>query len=167
MRAAILTDIISPYRIPVFNRLAEYDDLALEVFFLAENSSLRNWRVEKERIRFKYEVLPGRVVSKTYQNGSLFFNPTISAKISQGRFDSVLFGGYHHPSYWLALAYCKAARKQTILWSERTCVTIASRPKYERSSSACLSMLLIDTWCQGRRIWIISRALESSEKKSG
>lgn len=118
MRAAILTDIISPYRIPVFNRLAEYDDLDLEVFFLAENSSLRNWRVEKERIRFKYEVLPGRVVSKTYQNGSLFFNPTISARISQGRFDNVLFGGYHHPSYWLALAYCKAARKQTILWSE-------------------------------------------------
>lgn len=118
MRAAILTDIIAPYRIPVFNRLAEYDDLDLEVFFLAENSSLRNWRVEKERIRFKYEVLPGRAVSRTYQNGSLFFNPTISARISRGSFDRVLFGGYHHPSYWLALAYCKAARKQTILWSE-------------------------------------------------
>ncbi|MCS7071668.1 MAG: glycosyltransferase family 4 protein, partial [Anaerolinea sp.] len=90
----------------------------LKVLFLAENSSLRNWRVEKERIRFNYEVLPGRVVAKTYQDASLFFNPTIAGRIQRGKFDWVIFGGYYHPSYWLALAYCKAARKRVMLWNE-------------------------------------------------
>lgn len=118
MRVAILTEIISPYRIPVFNKLATYPNIELKVLFASETEGLRNWRVAKERIQFDYEVLPGKVIAKTYQNGSLFLNPTIAGSIRQGKFDVIIFGGYHHPSYWLALAYSKAAGKRTILWSE-------------------------------------------------
>ncbi|MBK9123567.1 MAG: glycosyltransferase family 4 protein [Chloroflexi bacterium] len=120
MRVAVLTEIISPYRIPLLNRLAEYPDIDLTVIFLSETERLREWRVEKEKIRFKYEVLPGRVVTKTYQNGSLFLNPSIVTAISRGNFETVVIGGYHHPSYWLALAYCRLRRKTTVLWSEST-----------------------------------------------
>jgi len=120
LRVAILTEIISPYRIPVFNQLATYPEIDLKVIFASETEARRHWHVQKEQIQFSYEVLPGRVVAKTYQNGSLFFNPTIISSLHRGKYDVIIFGGYHHPSYWLALAYCKVFGKQIILWSEST-----------------------------------------------
>lgn len=120
MRVAILTEIISPYRIPVFNHLASHPEIDLKVIFASETEELRHWRVPKEQIRFNYEVLPGRVIARTYQNSSLFFNPTIIQTLHRGHFDTIIFGGYHHFSYWLALAYSKLISKDIILWNEST-----------------------------------------------
>ena len=59
MRLAIFTEIIAPYRIPVFNALAALPELDLHVFFLSETDpSLRQWRVYKDEISFSYDVLP-------------------------------------------------------------------------------------------------------------
>ena len=61
-RLVILTEIISPYRIPLFNCLAQKAAVDLHVIFLSENDpDLRQWRVYKEEIRFSYEVLPRRI----------------------------------------------------------------------------------------------------------
>ena len=58
-RLVIITEIISPYRIPLFNALAKRGDVDLHVIFLAEtDSKLRQWHVYKEVISFSYEVLP-------------------------------------------------------------------------------------------------------------
>ena len=58
-RIVILTEIIAPYRIPVFNALAEHEGVDLHVVFLSETDpTQRQWRVYKEDIRFSYEVLP-------------------------------------------------------------------------------------------------------------
>ena len=58
-RLVILTEIIAPYRIPVFNALAERGDVELHVIFLSETSrSMREWKVYTEEIRFSHEVLP-------------------------------------------------------------------------------------------------------------
>ncbi len=58
-RLVMLTEIIAPYRIPVFNALAEREDVDLHVIFLSETDhSMRQWRVYSEEIRFSYEVLP-------------------------------------------------------------------------------------------------------------
>ena len=58
-RIAIITEIIAPYRIPVFNAAAEREDIQLHVIFLAENDpTLRQWPVYKSEIRFSFEVLP-------------------------------------------------------------------------------------------------------------
>jgi hypothetical protein len=55
----ILTEIISPYRIPVFNALAKREGIDLKVIFLSETDpALRQWRVYKNEIQFSYEVLP-------------------------------------------------------------------------------------------------------------
>jgi len=52
-RLVILTEIISPYRIPLFNALATSTELELHVIFLAETDPiLRRWNVYKEEIRF-------------------------------------------------------------------------------------------------------------------
>ena len=58
-KTVILTEIIAPYRIPVFNVLARRAELDLHVVFLAEtNETLRQWRVYRDEIRFSHEVLP-------------------------------------------------------------------------------------------------------------
>ena len=55
-RLVILTEIISPYRIPLFNALAQRDDLSLHVIFLAETDpALRQWHVYKDEIKFSFE----------------------------------------------------------------------------------------------------------------
>jgi hypothetical protein len=47
-KTLVLTEIVSPYRIPVFNSLAERGDIDLHVIFLAETDpTQRQWRVYK------------------------------------------------------------------------------------------------------------------------
>jgi len=58
-RLTIITEIIAPYRIPVFNALAEHPEIDLHVIFLAETDpTQRQWLVYKNEVRFSYEVLP-------------------------------------------------------------------------------------------------------------
>jgi hypothetical protein len=58
-RLVILTEIIAPYRIPVFNVLARHPEIDLHVIFLAESDpGLREWQVYKDEIQFSFQVLP-------------------------------------------------------------------------------------------------------------
>src|SRR5258707_10556058 len=58
-RVAILTEIIAPYRIPVFNVLARRAGLDLRVIFLAEtDEALRQWRGHKNCNFFSPQGLP-------------------------------------------------------------------------------------------------------------
>ena len=120
VRVAILTEIISPYRIPVFNVLAKDSRFSIEVLFLAETESRREWRIPKEEICFPYRVLKGFIVGQGYQQGAVFLNPGILATLLQQNYDCLIVGGYHHPSFWIALLYARAAGKKCLLWSEST-----------------------------------------------
>src|SRR6266550_3066328 len=58
-KTVILTEIIAPYRIPVFNVLASRAGLDLHVIFLAETDEiLRQWRIHKDEICFSHSILP-------------------------------------------------------------------------------------------------------------
>ena len=51
-RLVIITEIISPYRIPLFNCLAQHPGVDLHVIFLAENDpTLRQWKVYRDEIK--------------------------------------------------------------------------------------------------------------------
>ena len=55
----ILTEIIAPYRIPVFNVLARHSGLDLHVIFLAEtDETRRQWHIYRNEIGFSYQILP-------------------------------------------------------------------------------------------------------------
>ena len=54
-RVVVLTEIIAPYRIPVFNALAARDDVDPHIIFFSETDpSLRQWRGEKKENRFLF-----------------------------------------------------------------------------------------------------------------
>ena len=71
-----LTEIISPYRIPVFNEIAQNLENRFMVIFFGETEKRRKWKVHKGKIKFKYEVLPGILFQKKCLTPH-FFNPTI------------------------------------------------------------------------------------------
>ena len=73
VRVALLTEIISPYRIPLLNELSLDQRVELEVIFFSETEERRKWRIPWEKIRFHNRVLPGLLISRRYQGGPVFF----------------------------------------------------------------------------------------------
>jgi glycosyltransferase involved in cell wall biosynthesis len=118
-RLALLTEIIAPYRIPVFNALAARDDIDLHVIFLSENDpSLRQWPVYKKEIQFSCEVLPSwrRRVGKY----NLLVNRGVGAALCRFRPNAVLCGGYNYLASWQAAWWAKSNKLPLLLWSEST-----------------------------------------------
>jgi glycosyltransferase involved in cell wall biosynthesis len=129
-RLTLITEIIAPYRIPVFNALARHSDIDLHVIFLAEtDSAMRQWRIYKEEIHFSYEVLR----SLRFSAGiSLLLNWGLSAALRKAHPDAVLCGGYNYPASWWAAYWCRAQRIPFLLWIESTAADQrAGRPLVE------------------------------------
>ena len=119
-RVVILTEIISPYRVPVFNTLAKELDIELDVLFFAETESRRHWHIPKERISFNHKILKGIIAGRSLQDDSIFLNPFVVFALVKGRYNTIIVGGYHHPTVWLTFIYALLTRKRIILFSEST-----------------------------------------------
>src|SRR5712675_425604 len=122
-KLVIITEIIAPYRIPVFNALALRREIDLHVIFLSENDpSLRQWQVYKDEIRFQYEVLPSwrRRVGKF----NVLLNRGMRSALNRIRPDAVLCGGYNYLASWEAAYWARAHRTPLLLWSESTALDV-------------------------------------------
>lgn len=118
-RLIVITEIIAPYRIPVFNALAAHPEFDLHVLFLSETDpSLRQWHIYKEEIRFCYEVLP----SLRWRLGryNLLLNRRVPATLSSFRPDVILCGGYTYLAAWQAAYWAHRRRVPLLLWTEST-----------------------------------------------
>jgi hypothetical protein len=93
-RIVIITEIIAPYRIPVFNALARHDGIDLHVIFLSEtDSTQRQWLVYKDEIRFSYQVLP--FWRQRSGRHSLLLNWGAEAALRRALPDFIICGGYN------------------------------------------------------------------------
>jgi len=118
-RLLVLSEIIAPYRIPVFNELARQSGIDLHVVFLAENDpTLRQWAVYKDEIRFSYEVLPAW--RRRIGGRNLLLNWGLSRSLDQHMADRILVGGYNYLASWQALAWARRKRVPVLLWVEST-----------------------------------------------
>lgn len=117
MRLALLTEIPAPYRIPLFNALA--DRVELLVLFLAEQDPRRAfYRPHREEWRFDHRVLRGRQVRRGGR--WLVLNVGVLRALRRFRPDAVAVGGWNQPAFWFALAYCRARRIPLLVWIEST-----------------------------------------------
>jgi len=113
----ILTEIIAPYRIPVFNALAARKEVDLHVIFLAETDpNLRKWTVYKDEIKFSYEVLPSW--RKRFDRYNVLLNRGVGSALSAFAPDVVLCGGYNYVASWQALLWSRMKQIPFLLWSE-------------------------------------------------
>jgi len=116
-RIAILTEIIAPYRIPVFNALAKHEAIDLNVIFLSETDpTLRQWRVYKDEICFSYEVLS----SWRFRAGRthVLLNAGLSASLKRFSPEALICGGYNYIASWQALMWARRRGVRFGLWSE-------------------------------------------------
>src|SRR5215471_20918867 len=101
-RTVILSEIISPYRIPVFNALAREDGITLHVIFLAETDpALRHWRVYKNEVNFSHDVL-GSWRWRT-KNTSVLLNRGLWSALNVVNPEVIICGGYNYPASWESL----------------------------------------------------------------
>jgi glycosyltransferase involved in cell wall biosynthesis len=118
-RVVIITEIIAPYRIPVFNALSRHDGSDLHVIFLAENDSTqRQWLVYKDEIRFSYQVLH----SWRQRSGrhSLLLNWGVKAALQRAAPDFIVCGGYSYAASWQSMSWARRNRVPFGLWAEST-----------------------------------------------
>jgi glycosyltransferase involved in cell wall biosynthesis len=118
-RMVIVTEIIAPYRIPVFNALAQRHDVEPHVIFLSEtDASLREWTVRKKEIEFSYEILPSfrRRVGKF----NLLLNRGITQALQAASPDVLLCGGYSYVASWQAAGWARRNHIPRLLWVEST-----------------------------------------------
>jgi glycosyltransferase involved in cell wall biosynthesis len=116
-RLVILTEIISPYRIPLFNALAQRADVDLHVIFLAETDpGLRQWRVYKEEIKFSYQVLPSW--RKRIAGRNALLNRGVGRALAAAVPDVILCGGYNYIASWQSLFWAWTHHVPFLLWSE-------------------------------------------------
>lgn len=116
-RLLILTEIISPYRIPLFNALAGEPGVDLHVIFLAETDpGLRQWDVYKKEIKFSYQVLSSW--RKRVGKYNMLVNFGLNAALKSAAPDVILCGGYNYVASWQSLAWARRRGIPFLLWSE-------------------------------------------------
>ncbi len=118
-KLVILTEIIAPYRIPVFNALAQRPEIDLHVVFLSENDpTLRQWRVYKDEIKFQYHVLPSW--RQRLGGYNILINRGVRSALNRIKPDVVLSGGYNYLASWQAAYWARVHRVPLLLWTEST-----------------------------------------------
>lgn len=116
-KTVIVTEIIAPYRIPVFNALARGAEADLHVIFLADtDAALRQWRVYTDEIRFSYEVLP----SWRWRAGkhSLLMNRGLWKALNDTNAQAIVCGGYNYPASWESRWWAHRRNVRFVLWTE-------------------------------------------------
>ncbi len=119
-RLAIVTDVATPSRVPVFNSIAEQLGDRLRVFLMAERGRRRAWVRPLEKARFAYEILPGRPVWGSTRPFPSYLNLGIGRAVRSFRPNVVVIGGYYHPTSFLAGYEAKRLGAKLVLWSEST-----------------------------------------------
>lgn len=112
MRVALVTNIVAPYRVPVFRRLAETPGWRLRIFTSAEREFDRSWSVDTSGL--EVERVPG--ISQPLHGRTLHLPLGLPLALRRFRPDVVVSGELGARS-WLAWASCAVLRVPFVLWS--------------------------------------------------
>lgn len=121
-KVLLITNMISPYRIPLFNIISEKGDFNFKVIALAEREKNREWEFGKNKIKFDYQILPGWhwFIWGKKREVAIHFNRGVFKMLLEGSPDIVITSGYDSLAYWQAFLYCKIYKKKFILWNGTT-----------------------------------------------
>src|SRR6185503_2921305 len=120
IRVAVLSELPTPYRWPLFQRVAREPGLDVSVFFYSRNESDRDWTVPVDGAGPpSVEFLPGRALHVRGRR-SLFFhwNPAIASRLKRGAFDVVVIPGWSMPTSVAAAVICRTKGIPYVIFSE-------------------------------------------------
>ncbi len=111
---AIVTNILTPYRIPLFAAIRKRVD-RLHVLLMAAQEENRQWKLGSTS--FSHEVLPGFHVKPPGADVSAHVNFGVMRALRRVNPDVVLSGGFA-PANVAAWAYCRLHRRSFVGWGE-------------------------------------------------
>lgn len=145
-RVAILTEIIAPYRVPVFNALARCSAIDPHIIFLSETDpSLREWHVYRDEIEFSYDVLPSW--RRRIAGYNFLLNWGLERQLEAVSPDILICGGYNYVASWQAARWCNQHGVPLVLWTESTARDLRNthlaveylKKRFLRSCRACVA----------------------------
>ncbi len=116
MKLVVLTNILTPYRIPLFAEMQRHVD-DFTVLLMSEHEENRQWRLE--RAPFKVTTLPGIHLRPPGAEVSLHVNYGVIRALRRLNPDVVLSGGFT-PANIAAAVYCRVFNKRYMGWGEVT-----------------------------------------------
>lgn len=116
MRLAVVTNILAPYRIPLFSELARHCDDFVAIL-LADSHANRDWTTSS--VGFATRTLPGIRISRVGAVDPIHLNVGAWSALRTFRPDAVLGGGFT-PAHAAAMLYCRYHRKEYVPWGELT-----------------------------------------------
>lgn len=127
-KVLLLINIISPYRIPLFNVISKERGFDFKIVALAEREKNRKWKIDKEKIKFDYQILSGYhwFIWNKKREIAIHLSKGVFKKLLEYKPDIVITSGYDSLAYWQAFLYCKLHRKKFILWNGTTLLSAGS-----------------------------------------
>ncbi len=134
VRVAILSELPTPYRWPLFQRVGRLPGVDATVLFYSRTESDRDWAltVESEPDGVALEFLEGRAWH-VRGTRSLYFhwNPGAVARVVHGKFDVVVVPGWSMPTTIWVARHCRKFGLPYVVFSETN--DLAPRPAWRRA----------------------------------
>jgi glycosyltransferase involved in cell wall biosynthesis len=116
-KVALIHNIISPYRVPLFEGLSEHPFIDLFVYFCAKTHKERQWSIPQSN-KYNYEILSG--VTLEFLGIIYHINPSIILKLIKEKYDVIIIGGGTDFTTQAAFITSHLLKTPMILWSEGT-----------------------------------------------
>ena len=128
MNLTVVTNILTPYRVPLFEAIGKRVD-RLHVLLMAEREENRDWKLGEAA--FQRDVLPGFHVKLPGAEVSLHVNHGVMRALRRVNPDVVLSGGFA-PANLTAWLYCWLHRRTFVGWGELSMQDVASTSLLKR-----------------------------------
>lgn len=123
LRIVLLSEMLQPYRIPVFNHIAGEEGVDLTVLLLSLREKNRKWEIPLDSCHFRYEVLPGQDLYIRSLDWGLHLSWGVTQALQRLAPDVIVGTGYVSPAYLTAQRYAHRHDLGYVLWSGSTLAT--------------------------------------------
>jgi glycosyltransferase involved in cell wall biosynthesis len=118
IRAAFVTELPTPYRIPLFERIQDLPGIGVEFLFMAKTESDRSWSVDASGLRRK-RFLRGHALEWKGRRSIIYHvNPGIFHALARGRYDVVAIAGYSMFTSQASILWCRLTGTPYLLFGE-------------------------------------------------
>ncbi|MBN2469064.1 MAG: glycosyltransferase family 4 protein [Deltaproteobacteria bacterium] len=128
MKVWMIQNVIAPYRIKLFERMAAEPGVNFEVILLARKmKNLPHWKVDFQQLPFKAKVIPGANIQIGYER-ILCLNPGLLLRMFLERPDVVICSGFSFATIG-AFVYRLLGGGRYVIWWEGTEFTEGTRSR--------------------------------------